>query len=239
MMDPAADGAVTNGAFENFTAGLPDNWTASVGTATTHFDEDTSSEYSGTKCLKYIGDSSTLTALTQNLSGLSSRTPLPVSVQLKLDVVPAAGNLIIDLYDGTAVITDDEAANNSLSIDLTAGDTTYVHYTDTFRLPSVLPATVTLRVRLSTALTTGSNLFLDNLFVGDDNSYTEMYAGGPRICQVRGSVDAGVDDLHVVTMANGREGAIQTLTQRLFDQNDLMLPSDSAGGETVADSLIG
>lgn len=240
VKNPSTDGAwLTNGDMEDFTANAPDNWTVEVGSAGTDILEETATVYRGSKALEYVGDSSTLTQISQDLSSLSlkSRTPYPVSVHIKVDVVPAAGVLALDLYDGSAVITDDEGTQNLLSIDLTAANTTFQRSTAVFRLPEPVPSTVKFRIRLTTALSTGSSVFMDDVFFG--GAMTELYTGGPFLTLVRGAVDLAKDDGFVVTVTNAKEGAFQKLFHRFFQTPDKLLPSDSTSSETVDDALLG
>lgn len=236
--DPASAGYLLNGDFEDFaTTNTPDSWTVSVGTVGTHILESTS-KYAGSKCLRLVGDGSTLVALTQALSvsALTSKTPYPVCLRTAVSSVPAAGVLVVDLYDGSAVIEDDAGNANSLSIDLTAERTTYQPHTAVFRLPEPKPSAVTLRLRMSTALSNTVSVFVDDLIVGP--AMTQLYDGGPYLSVIAGSTRLAVGDRFVVTVTNDRAGAFQTLFDRLFQQPSILLPSNAAGGETISDGLI-
>lgn len=239
VRNPSADGFLTDGEFEDFTANDPDSWTIDTGSAGTDILEETSAQYRGSACLEYDGDGSTLSAISQDLSAqsLASRTPYVLCVRTKVDVVPAAGALVIDLYDGSSVINDDAGTANSLSIDVTSETTSYAAHTAVFRLPEPVPTTVKIRVRLSTAVSTGSSLFIDDLIFGP--AMTQMYTGGPYVALVRGATDVAKDDTFTATVTNGREGAFQELFDKLFGYPEKLLPSDTGGTETVADSLIG
>lgn len=238
VRNPSSDGFLTNGDFENFTTNDPDDWTIDTGVAGTDIKEDTTDHYRGSACLEYDGDGATLSAISQNLSSaaLKSRTPYVVCVRTKVDVVPAAGTLIIDLYDGSSVINDDEGNANSLSIDVTSEATSYAAHTAAFRLPEPVPATVHIRVRLSAAVSSGSSLFIDDLIFGP--AMTQMYTGGPYVALVRGDTDVAVDDRFTAAVTNTRDGKFQELFDKLFQRPDLLLPSDTGGTETIQDSLI-
>lgn len=238
ILDPSTAGYLTNGDMENFTSDAPDDWTVTNGTAGTEFDDDNANEYRGTMCLKISG-STTLMELRQTVTDLESRTPYPVSVRMKRDGTAAsAGTLILDLYDtdASAVVTDESGAANSVSIDLTALEQTYQLYTGVFRVPEEKPTNMVFRIRVSVALTTGRDVYLDDVLFG--TAMTELYPAGPFVAKVRGSVNAGLDDTDIITVTNGREGEFQTAFARLFNQPDLLLPSNSAGAETIADTLI-
>ena len=240
VKNPSADGAwLTNGDMEDFTTNTPDSWTIDTGVAGADIKEEATTVYRGSKALEYTGDGATLSAISQDLSALSlkSRTPYPVSVQVSVDVVPAAGTLVLDLYDGAAIINDDQGTANSLTVDLTAANTTFQRSGRSFRLPEPVPATVKFRVRLSAAISAGSSAFIDDVIFGA--AMTEMYTGGPLISLIRGSVDLAKDDGFIVTVTNTREGAFQNLFQKLFQTPEKTLPSHASGGETISDSAIG
>jgi hypothetical protein len=239
VRDPGSAGFLTNGDFDDFTANAPDNWTIDTGVAGTDVTDETSTVYRGGACLEFDGDGATLSAISQDLSALSlvSRTPYPVCVQVKCDVVPAAGVMVIDLYDGSAIISDDEGTANSLTVTLSAAHTTFEPYTAVFRLPEPVPATVKIRVRLSTAITGGSSAFVDDLIFGP--AMTSMYTGGPYVSLIRGAVDPAKDDQWVTTVTNARAGAFQELFDKFYNNPDKLLPSATGAGETIADSLIG
>lgn len=240
IQNPSDDPVLTNGDFQDFTVtDTPDSWTIDTGSAGSDVLESTS-VYRGSKCLEIAGDGATLTALSQDITsvGLSSRTPLPVSVRVKVDAVPSTGTLVIDLYDGSAVIADDEGNNNSLSIDLTAATTSYLPYTTFFRLPEPLPATIKLRLRLSVAIENAKSAIIDDVYLGDDDAAIQLYDGGPYLAAVIGSVNAAIDDKWTFDISNDGAGAFQRLFRRLFQQPTRLLPSNAAGGETVSDGLI-
>ena len=123
--------------------------------------------------------------MTQQLNNASTGTagtvqPLTsyaVNLALKVDVVPAAGVLTIDLIDGNSnVIQDAQGNNNSFAVTLSGATTSWVFHSGVFRMPRALPAAMFLRIRLSTGLSSGSNLFIDHLAMG---ALTRLYNGGP------------------------------------------------------------
>lgn len=230
---------LTNGDFEDFAvANTPDGWTIVTGSAGTQILSESSIIYKGSKALEYDGDGSNLTQIKQAITGLSSRTPYAVNLWAKVDVSPAAGVLVIDLYDGSNVINDDQGTANSLSIDLTTIGTSYVAKNTVFRLPDPVPATVQLRIRLSTALSSGSSAFVDHLAFAPA---TQLYTGGPYAALFSGATDWELDDKFGVTVTNAQAGAFQTLFDRLFDMRNkgLLLPSATGAAETIDDALIG
>lgn len=249
-IDPAGDGnLVPHGAFDttDFTVDTPTDWTAVVGTAATHFAPDATEEFAGDACLSFIGDASTLTQLktTDPLADLESLTPYALNFWLKADVVPAAGVLVVDLFDGSSVIADEAGTNNSLSIDLTGISTSYVAKNVVFRLPEPVPATVYLRVRLSTALSSGSSIFIDSLAMAAMQQPSRAVGRVPFVAVFSGSTNWSLDDgdpnlvnTFKIETANDRASDWQTLWDKLFDSGSSGFILPSSGTTAISDSLI-
>jgi len=232
--DPETAGLLTNGGFETFTvANTPDDWTISVGTAGVNIFSEASLFYRGAKALRYLGDT-TLCSITQALTGLSPRTPYCLHVATRVSAAPAAGVLTIDLWDGAAVIQDDNGANQTYAIDLTAETTSYAVKTTVFQLPAGT-TTATLRVRMSTAIDAAKSLYIDSLSFGVEP--TQLYDGGPALALFSGSTEWAEDDIIRLTTTNTFAGKFQELFFRLFGLPDLFLP-DVDPGNTINDGLI-
>lgn len=107
-----------------------------------------------------------------------------------------------------------------------------------FRMPAVVPSVVYLRIRISTAISSGTSVFLDHAALGKMQS---LYQGGPLAAAFSGSVPFEAGDKFTLTTTNDRAGLIQEWFARNFDmpQLGLLLPSDTGGAETVPDSLVG
>jgi hypothetical protein len=107
-------------------------------------------------------------------------------------------------------------------------------------LPRVLPATVRLRVRVSTAISSGTNIFIDRLAMG---TISALYTGGPGAAIFSGNVPFIQGDGWNVTTTNDRGGSsnmgtFQALFDRLFNMRALGLLLPSSGLPTIADTLI-
>ena len=235
--NPASDGFLTNGSFDAFTTNTPDNWTIDTGAAGTDVLEETTTKYRGASALEYVGDASTLIAISQVLTtaGMLPLVPYALSFWAKVDVAPAAGTLIVDLWDGAAVIADEESTNNSLSVDLTSIGTSFVNQSAVFRLPDPLPAAITIRVRLSVAISIGSSAFIDDMILGP--AMTQLYTAGPYFSLISGATNFAVGDLFTTTIGN-TQGAFQKLFNQFYNLPEKQLPSDSVGGESISDTLI-
>lgn len=248
-VDAATSGSkLTNGTFDAFSpANTPTGWTIEVGSAGTTILEEATIVYKGAKALELDGNGAELTQIWQALtvSGLRSKTPYAVNFWGKVDVAPAAGVLTVDLFDGTSVINDDAGVANSFTVDLTALGTTYVAKSGVFRLPEPLPAIVRLRVRLSTALSAGSSLFIDHLALAQMQQPSTTLPGAvPFIAFFSGSVNWNKDDgagarVFKIAATNGGESDWQKMFARLFETPKTGYTLPTVGTTLIADALIG
>lgn len=235
----AANNLVPGGAFDTFAANVPASWTVVAGAAGTQILQATGGAvYKGASALKYVGDAATLTQIAQNLANLKSRTPYAINLWCKVDVAPAGGTLIVDLYDGAAVINDDAGNANSLSINLATLGTSYVAKGAVFRLPEPVPATVTLRVRLSAALSAGSNLFIDQMAMQAAAQLTSNPGDTPYYAVFSGAANWSLRDLLSIAVTNNRACKWQQAFDQLFDDraSGFLLPT--SGSTLINDSLI-
>ena len=248
--DNSAGNILTNSGFNTFTSNVPNNWSLQTGVAGTNIFQEVTLVFDGAAALRILGDAGgTLTQIRQqfNLSAgtagtLSIATQYSFNVFARRDgVAPAAGVLTVDLFDGSSVVNDENGVANSFTIDLTTLPTSYVSKTGIFRTPSILPATIYLRMRLSTALTNGRSVYFDKASLG---TMTRSYTSGPYVAAHAGSIPFEVGDLGTVVVTNSRGAAgtldtWQTLMARLFPDmisSELLLPS--AASPTVSDALI-
>lgn len=240
---------LANGDFEDFTtANIPDNWTISVGSAGTTILSSTD-EYKGTNALRFVGNGSQLTEIYQKFnqtagSGstkkLKPSTVYAINCWVKVSATPAAGVLALSLAedDGT-VINNDQSVANTISKDLTTVSTSYVAFNGFFQTPAVLPdgTPYRIRLRLTTALDNAKTVYIDELCMVPA---TELYTGGPYAAIFAGATASVLNDSFTITVSNDWGGALQKGAERFFGMRSLglQLPSNSAGSETVLDSLV-
>lgn len=204
--------------------------------------------FAGGKAVEFDSDGSQLTCLNQRLTGLEAQTAYAFSLWAIADVVPAAGVITVDLVDGVGgtVIADAQSVNNSFTFSCTglsaaawrhvsilvSGGTECV-----FRTPAVLPPLVYLRIRISTAISSGTSVFLDHAALV---KMQEAHAGGPLIAGFSGATNAAVGDSWTVAVTNDRAGLLQEWCNRNFGMAalGLLLPSNGAGAETVPDTVV-
>jgi hypothetical protein len=201
--------------------------------------------FQGGFALQIKGTSAELTAINVPLPAAPVLTPLAVSSWLACDVTPVQGVLFIELTNGLggAVIADAQGVPNSFSLSLTTLGSTFKHLSQlvtgetVFRLPGNFSGTPYLRLRLNPALSSTTNLFVDNMAI---TPMTQLYKGGPFVSGFGGSKPFAAGDGFTVNIANNRAGKIQEHYGRNFPMaaQELLLPSVTNGSETIPDSLI-
>jgi hypothetical protein len=206
----------------------------------------TSQVFAGSRAVEIDSDGATLVTFNQKLSDLEAETPYAVNLWAMCDVVPAAGVITVDLVDGTGgtVIQDTQSNNNAMTFncaDLANASWkhlgTLVGGETVFRLPAVVPDIVYLRIRVSTAISAGTSVFVDHAAM---SKMTELYAGGPYVCCFSGGDRFRIDDEWLLTATNDRAGEVQDYMNRNFalDSLGLLLPSATGAGETIPDTVI-
>lgn len=246
---------LTNSGFATWTvADIPDGWEIVTGTAGVTVLEG-GTAYTGASSLEIAGNGMELTKLTQTFNDdsgtpgqLADLTNYAVACWLRVSAVPTGGVLTIDLIDGSAtVVADEQAVSNSIQVNLnTLSSSAWTSFKGVFRTPQEMPAIVKIRLRLSTALDNGKNLFIGKLGLGEMSS---LYAGGPSVAVFSGSlpfyaaVPNGTGDYFTAAVTNNQGGAsnsntFQTVAQRFYNMTSLNLLLPSAGSPTISNGLI-
>lgn len=205
----------------------------------------TAQVFAGSKALEFDSNGSQLTTINQKLTTLKANTAYAFSLWAIADVIPAAGVVTIDLVDGIggSVIADVQGANNSFTFNAADLLTTWQHISElvsgecVFRTPAVVPPLVYLRIRISTAISNTTSMFIDHAALTE---MSELYAGGPLVAAFSGRYDLKNGDSWEIVVANDRAGEVQEWYQRNFDMSGLglLLPSNASGSETIPDSVI-
>lgn len=191
--------------------------------------------YGDSYALEFDADGSQLTEIRQVI-GVEAYGQYAFGGLFKVDSVPAAGVLTVDLWDGSAVISDDAGTANSFTIDATALTTSFAWKTGSFRLPRALPNLVYLRIRISTAVSNTTSVFIDECRLVP---MQECYAGGPSVALFTGATAFIPGDRITVVVTNDRAGQFQEYFERFFSMRELgmQLPS-TTGAEAISDALI-
>lgn len=194
----------------------------------------------GSRALVIDSNGSEQTAIYQKLEGLTAETVYCCSLWAAVDVVPAAGVVRIELVDDIA-----GSVLSSCQFNAASCTTTFKHVSqltaaaaDCFlRTPSPLPPAVYLRIRTSTAISSGTSMYLDEAIV---TPAVELYTGGPLVAVITGGTNWEIGDTFTIAATNDRGGVIQEWFERNFNMSalGLLLPSNGAGSETIPDSVV-
>lgn len=236
-----------DGDFEQAWVGsVPPGWHVTVGAGQISRSTTAGTFYDGVASLQITGDSSTLTAFQTQFKvdfpgdtvpvGILPATQYCFNMWLKVSSVPAAGVLEVALVNGSGTILQDiQGVNSSVTFALTGATTSFQAFNGMLRTPRVMPSQVFLRIRLSTALSTGSNLFLDRVSLCQP---TSLYASGPRLAAFSGNVPFIISDTESVAVNNNYANAWQILMDRMVNLKQLGLLFPTAGSTAINPALI-
>lgn len=224
-------GQLTNGGVGDLTGGAP-----AIAHATTT--AGSANIMRGARALEFDGDGAQNTDIYHSVEGAVENQQFAFNVWALADVTPAAGVLTISLVDGIngTIINDDQGVANSTTIDCTALTQAFVASNTTFRIPITVPPVIYLRVEVTTAISSGSSVFLDEMVLKEMDL---LYTSGVSISAFSGIIDWSVDDLTTITPTNNRGGQMHEWMNRVFDLDTrgLLLPTETAPG-TQPDTLI-
>ncbi len=250
-LDASGGNLLTNSDFQDWVASVPQGWTVTVGPG--QVSQSTTVFFSGISSLQIAGSATINTALTQKFGAVSASPPTGTTttlapntvylgnVYLAYDVLPAAGVLSIELIDQNGnVVSDSQGVANSTPITIANLFTYFLPVSFAFRLPRALPSTISIRLRISTPLSAGTNLFVGNLAM---NQATVLYAGGPLASVFSSPTHFVLNDGFALRSTTDRGnqsylGTFQTLFDRLFGMKQLGLLLPSSVSPTIPDSLI-
>ena len=230
---------LTNGSFERFTSSQPDNWATVVGVAGTDYDQDFVTYYRDTASLRLDGDGSTLTNLHQQLRSVAGTTGSLVADRAYLltcrarkDAGVVAGAVSIGLRDGGGTLISGSEITITTSVSSSGWDL----FTAAFRTPLDIPAVLFADIRLTTAITSGNSIYIDELMLVEMRQATPSSA---HAVVLAGSTDWVVDDTVTAQVTNNAEGDIYGAMDRVYDLHAKGLPfPDTAGTPSILDSLI-
>lgn len=191
--------------------------------------------YSGARSLKFVGGAAQTTLLVPIT--LAAGTQYGLLLQALMVTTPAAGSLEISLVDGVAgsVVLDDQSVANTLVIDCTGLTSSFTGQSAFFRTPTVLPTTTYLQIRLGTALSAGSTLYLDDLTI---IACSELYTGGPWVCAFAGSTDWVAGDRSSIVVTNDRASDFQAWLDWTLSLRTKRVQMPTSGSPSISDSLL-
>lgn len=228
-LDASTAGTLSNQGFEDWSGTIPDNWTVASGPVV----KEVTQIRSGTASCEITN--ATTPTLTQSILGITGRKSYVLHIAVKAEAALTTGNITIAIKDAGGVITDEEGNNLSYSISQSSiVHTAWTSFVFAVHLPDPLSATQ-LDFEIDIDTTFDQLIYLDDVIFGQEVNY--LGDGAPGVDVIDGPNAWGTDDKIDVTTTNTL-GEFQSWFNRLFDTT-LLLPSNSAGGETILDSLIG
>jgi len=203
--------------------------------------------FRGARSLEFVGDGAQLTDIYVPVN-VAANTAYMLFYIKQHETSTAAGEFEISLVDGIGgtVITDDEAvACETGDSSIIAGGGTWDEAGAVFRTPAVLPETVYLRIKVTTAITAAKKLWFHEIGLVE---MTELYRGGPNVAVFTGEthwLQTGQTNESEITLTvatnvtTTAEGAIHRWLDRIFAlrESRLYFPS-TTGAPDYADSLI-
>lgn len=249
MCDSRLDASVnllTNSDFEAFTSNKPDNWNIVVGTAGTDILKTVSVTYDSTgAALEFKGTGGAVLSEISQIFGTNTTATLKPNTVYAFNAYIKdsgagllAGVAKFAIKDGSdVVVNDDQGTANATTVAFSATTATYAAINGFFRTPKVMPTTIKFSLGISTALTSGESMYIDDLAMCEA---TLAYPGGPYVAAFAASTDPIAKDLWNVTVTNAGGGLIQTGFEQLFGMRalGLQLPYNTGGGENIADTLV-
>jgi len=244
LWTPSTPDAPTN-ALNNWTLGSPSAWGTDLAQ-----DATVGEPLGGTYCLRLIPGTGVNTKLYQVFGdGTNGTVPTPLGLNSyavnlwlrKQSGTVTAGVLTVELVDDTGTVTQDaQGLNNSFTVTLSTLTTSYVAYNGLFRLNATPPATIWLRLRVSTALT-GASVLVDNVCMCP---LTACYQGGPGFAVFSNALVPFVSgDGWNLAVTNDEGGASYLATfqsgfDRLFGMKAFNLLLPSSGSPNISNALI-
>lgn len=124
---------------------------------------------------------------------------------------------------GTFVVTETTPGNKATPI---------------FRTPVTLPPNVYLRIRIHTAISGGTSVYIDEVCLVP---MTKLYTGGIYAAAFSGRTFWRLNDTGTITVTNDAAGVLSSWANRIFALRDseLLIPSNVSGSESQLDSLVG
>lgn len=145
----------------------------------------------------------------------------------------SAGVFTVNLVDGVGgtVINDDAATANTKSVAYTDLGTSHAWFTAFFRTPTNLPDVVYLNVKIGTAFTNATAVYLDNFVMIPT---TELYPGGIHVAIFAGQTHAVSGDRYTLDQTSSPSNEMQQYFNRFCDFADAELQLPSSGSVVAA-----
>lgn len=234
----------TNSDFEDFTSNAPDNWTIVTGTAGTHID-DTTTAYTGSKALAFIGDGSTnpnikqgLNTTTGTVGRINPDRPYTITAAVRYATAAPTSSLVISVRTSGGTILHDSVIGRAMQLTVTSASmtTSYQLFSAVVFSPVSIPKGCVIDLRFSGNQANTSQVYVDELVIAE---MPRLQAGGLGYQIVRGGTDFAIEDTFTASVTNNctaGDGEIALEFDRFFDMASLglVLPSDTS--PTIADA---
>jgi len=198
----------------------------------------------GSSPIVLVSDGSTLVSVSLPLSYLLPNSAYAVNAWLALNTGAASGVIEFSLTNGIGgtVIQDDAGNDLKFTVAATSLTTAFkgaanlvASGSPIFLTPSVIPASVYLRIRCSTTLPNTRQVFIESPLCA---AISPLYQGGPYLVGFAGPVGFLPGDEWEVDFQNDHGGTMHWGMLRNFDirRLGLMVPTDAVG--TIADFTV-
>ena len=234
-------GAVANLGYKSFLTGGSPTITQSV------VDAADSNSYAGQSLIIVGTVGAELTTLYQALPTLQPDTVYFLHFRANVPTTPAGGVLVVSIVKGIggAAAADSQGNSGSATITLSGTSPGWTSNSFSFRIAPNTPQPCYLKVAMTTAITSGDKLYLDDFAL---TTGQQLYNGGPIVAAFRGKKPSAVTDTWSYTVTNTWStgtgtpptpgGGFQTYFNRVFGMADLGLILPTAGATLIADALI-
>ena len=236
---------LTNGAFEDWTANVPDDWTLDLGTAGTHIlqDTDPADVFRGAAAVDFVGDNALATIqISQAIpaTNVIANRRYVVSFWFKSEAA-ISGDLTVILtgtgYTAGSATGDNYAAGVGVSQadeSLTVQAATLATLTSWtlgyffVNMPTQIPDDLEIVVKV-----TGTPAAAKHVWVDDLRLAPVSWGAGLGVAVIPGATAFSVNDRFTAAIS-ATEGVVQKWFRRAYG---VQLPSNAAAGETIPDSV--
>jgi hypothetical protein len=233
---------LTNSAFERTASNIADNWVARTGTAGVDINT-TATAWDGSSAMRLVGGGTANPAIGQ-LTGATTGTIIPVLPDTTYAVTfwtrsnsgTVSKTITVQFADsgGTAV-----GLTSAAAVSISSHTTTYTRTSGYIHTPNNLtPGTVYLDIRnTGTTLAGGEEVYIDGVVVAP---VYRIAPGAGGIVIVAGATQFRTGDHFDVTWTNDDAGVLLYWIDCVYHgyENGFVLPVNSAGSETIPDSLF-
>jgi hypothetical protein len=191
------------------------------------------------RALQFASNGSELTEVDHPLVGLTPNAVYFCQFRLRAQgTTTAAGQVTADIAQSVGGSVLNDASGNPNQLQIAATTIPAAGFSSpwfAFRLPPTAVSPVYLRLRISTAVTSGTRIYFDECVVVPAQ---QLYAGGPWVAIIGGATPSQIGDSWTLEVANNRSGGIQEWYNRAFGMADLGLLLPVAGSNLIPETVL-